>query len=63
MVQALPRLRTETIPGADTPPPEDQPSDAIGQIINGVNDLLHGDHEADPQPPPQPRPSVDEAPH
>jgi penicillin-binding protein 1A len=67
MAQALPRLKTEPIPGGDAPPPpEEQPTDAIGQIINGVADLLHGDHEADAPPsrgPPQPRPSPDEAPH
>jgi hypothetical protein len=54
-------LKTEMIPGADAPPPEEeQPAGAIDQIINGVADLLHGDHEADAPPP---RPSPDEAPH
>src|SRR6185437_6173115 len=48
MVQALPRLKTEPIPGADVAPPPEQPTDALGQIINGVQDLLHGDHEAEP---------------
>ncbi|HEX3886223.1 MAG TPA: penicillin-binding protein 1A [Phenylobacterium sp.] len=62
MTQALPRLAVQPIPGGDAPPPPDEPSDAIGQIINGVQDLLHGDHEADPQPA-SPRPSPDEAPH
>jgi penicillin-binding protein 1A len=62
MSQALPRLKTEGIPGADAPPPPDEPTDALGAIINGVQDLLHGDHEADPAPA-QPRPSPDEAPH
>ena len=62
MTQALPRLKTEGIPGAAPPPPPDQPTDALGAIINGVQDLLHGDHEADPGPVP-PRPSQDEAPH
>ncbi|THD61762.1 transglycosylase domain-containing protein [Phenylobacterium sp.] len=57
MAQALPRLKTGPIPGADAPE-ADQPPDAIGQIINGVNDLLHGDHEAE-----GPAPSPDEAPH
>jgi penicillin-binding protein 1A len=60
MSQALPRLKTEAIPGGDAPPPPAQPTDALGAIINGVQDLLHGDHEADPPPP---RPSPDEAPH
>jgi penicillin-binding protein 1A len=63
MVQALPRLKTGGIPGGDAPPPTDQPTDLIGAIVGGVQDLLHGDHEADPQPPPQPRQSPDEAPH
>jgi penicillin-binding protein 1A len=58
MTQALPRLRVQPIPGGDAPLPPEQPTDAIGQIINGVNDLLHGDHEAEPAPP-----SPDEAPH
>jgi penicillin-binding protein 1A len=63
MSQALPRLKTEGIPGADTPPPQ-EPSDAIGAIINGVNDLLHGDHEADgPGPAPAPQRYPEEAPH
>jgi penicillin-binding protein 1A len=60
MSQALPRLKTEAIPGGDEQPAPDQPTDMIGAIVNGVQDLLHGDHEADP---PQPRPSPDEAPH
>jgi penicillin-binding protein 1A len=62
MTQALPRLAVQPIPGGDAPPPPEEPSDAIDQIINGVQDLLHGDHEADPQPA-SPRPSPDEAPH
>ena len=64
MAQALPRLKTEGIPGGDAPPPE--PPDAIGAIINGVNDLLHGDHEADAPPPgaaTPPQRYPDEAPH
>jgi penicillin-binding protein 1A len=63
MSQALPRLKTEPIPGGEAPPPPEQPTDALGQIISGVNDLLHGDHEADPAPAPQPRPGPEEAPH
>jgi penicillin-binding protein 1A len=67
MTQALPRLAVQPIPGADTPQ-SDAPVDAIGAIINGVQDLLHGDHEADAAPPaarpaPTPRASPDEAPH
>ena len=61
MTHALPRLAVQPIPGGEAPLPEEPaPTDAIGAIINGVNDLLHGDHEADPPPP---RPSPDEAPH
>ena len=68
MTQALPRLAVQPIPGAEAPPPPDQPTDAIGAIINGVQDLLHGDHESDPalpapRPGSGPRPSPDEAPH
>ena len=67
MTQALPRLAVQPIPGADAPPPADQPTDAIGAILNGVQDLLHGDHEADPAPPARaasgPRQAPDEAPH
>ncbi|MFI4966265.1 MAG: transglycosylase domain-containing protein [Caulobacterales bacterium] len=60
MTQALPRLKTEPIPGGDfAPPPPEAPADAIGQIVNGVQDLLNGDHEADTQAAPPP----DEAPH
>jgi penicillin-binding protein 1A len=57
MTQALPRLNVQPIPGADFAPPEAPPTDALGAIISGVNDLLHGDHEAEPPPLP------DEAPH
>ena len=65
MAQALPRLKTQPIPGGDAVPPPDQPQGAIDQILSGVADLLHGDHEGDPPPraTPQPRPSQDEAPH
>jgi len=60
MSQALPRLKTEAIPGGEAPPAPDQPTDPLGAIISGVQDLLHGAHEADPPPP---RQSPDEAPH
>jgi penicillin-binding protein 1A len=69
MTQALPRLKVQPIPGADVAPPE-QPTDAIGTIINGVQDLLHGDQAELPAlsgPPPQifgPRQRFpEEAPH
>ena len=66
MAQALPRLKTQTIPGADAPPSADQPQGPIDQILSGVADLLHGDHEGDAPPPrqaPPTRPSQEEAPH
>jgi penicillin-binding protein 1A len=68
MAHALPRLAVQPIPGGEAPLPEElAPTDAIGAIINGVSDLLHGDHEAEAPPPrvvtPAPRPSPDEAPH
>jgi penicillin-binding protein 1A len=59
MTQALPRLNVQPIPGADFAPAPDQAGDPLSAIINGVNDLLHGDHEAEPAP----LPSPDEAPH
>jgi penicillin-binding protein 1A len=49
MVEALPRLRTQPIPGGEASEPE-QPTDAIGQIINGVQELLHGDQAELPAP-------------
>src|SRR6185437_15800849 len=49
MVQALPRLNVQPIPGGEAPEPE-QPTDAIGAIINGVQDLLHGDQAELPAP-------------
>ncbi|HEX5262383.1 MAG TPA: penicillin-binding protein 1A [Phenylobacterium sp.] len=58
MTQALPRLKVQPIPGADFAPPPEQ-TDPLSQIMSGVNDLLHGDHEADAQLPP----SQEEAPH
>ena len=57
MTQALPRLNVQPIPGGDFAPPPPEPTDALGALINGVSDLLHGDHETDPPP------SPDEAPH
>ena len=63
MTQALPRLNVQPIPGGDfAPPPEEQPTDALGALMDGVNDLLHGDHEAE-APPPQPQRYPDEAPY
>ncbi len=58
MTAALPRLRVQPIPGGDVaPPPPDEGSDPIADIVNGVSQLLHGDHEAEPAPSPE------EAPH
>jgi hypothetical protein len=31
-------------------PPPPEPGDPIADIVNGVAQLLHGDHEADPAP-------------
>ena len=72
MAQALPRLAAPTIPGGDAPAATEPSTDPIGAIIGGVEDLLHGDHEAEapipPSPPPRPGPrsvprDPDEAPH
>ena len=57
MAAALPRLKVQPIPGGDVVPPPPEGPDAIGAIINGVQDLLHGDHEAPPEGP------EEEAPH
>lgn len=53
MAQALPRLQVGRIPGGDYQPAP-QPSDAIGEIINGVQQMIHPP-DAPPQPagPPQ----------
>lgn len=57
MAAALPRLKVQPIPGGDVAPPPPEEGDAIGDIVNGVSQLLHGDHEADPAP------QDDEPPH
>jgi len=57
MAAALPRLKVQPIPGGDVVPPPPEGPDAIGAIIDGVQDLLHGDHEAPPEGP------EEEAPH
>jgi penicillin-binding protein 1A len=53
MAQALPRLQVARIPGGDIQPPP--PTDAIGEIINGVQQLIRPPSEGPPQPqaPPQ----------
>jgi penicillin-binding protein 1A len=65
MTQALPRLNVQPIPGADfAPPPQEDTGGPLDALMNGVNDLLHGDHEAEvPPPQPQAQRYPDEAPH
>ena len=65
MRQALPRLAVQPIPGGDVAPASDQPTDVLGAIVSGVQDLLHGDHEAEPLPQvvTPSRRDPDEAPH
>ncbi|WP_372781869.1 transglycosylase domain-containing protein [Phenylobacterium sp.] len=63
MTQALPRLNVQPIPGADFAPAPEATTDPLSAIINGVQDLLHGDHEAEPPPPPQAQRYPEEAPH
>jgi len=57
MAAALPRLAVQPIPGGDVAPPPPENPDGIGAIIDGVQDLLHGDRAE------QPAPQEDEAPH
>ncbi|HEX3699653.1 MAG TPA: penicillin-binding protein 1A, partial [Phenylobacterium sp.] len=54
MAAALPRLKAEPIPGGQAPAPV--PSDAIGEIINGVQQLIRPPAEG---PAPQPQPQQD----
>jgi penicillin-binding protein 1A len=56
MAAALPRLKVQPIPGGDVVPPPPEGPDVIGALVDGVQDLLHGDHEAPP-------PDEEEAPH
>jgi penicillin-binding protein 1A len=49
MTAALPRLKVQPIPGGDVVPPPPEASDPISDIVRGVADLLHGDHET-PEP-------------
>jgi penicillin-binding protein 1A len=51
MTAALPRLKVQPIPGGDVVPPPPEGPDTIGSIIEGVQDLLHGDHEVQMQGP------------
>jgi penicillin-binding protein 1A len=52
MAAALPRLKVQPIPGGDVAPPPPAEGDPISDIVKGVADLLHGDHEAPPEDPP-----------
>jgi penicillin-binding protein 1A len=54
MAQALPRLQVARIPGGDYQPAP-PPTDAIGEIINGVQQMIHPPEGPPPQPqgPPQ----------
>ncbi len=56
MAAALPRLKVQPIPGGDIAPPPPAEPDAIGAIVEGVQDLLHGGREP-------PAPQEEEAPH
>jgi len=58
MTAALPRLKVQPIPGGDVVPPPPEGPDTIGSIIEGVQDLLHGDHEVQ-----MPQGPDEEAPH
>ena len=58
MTAALPRLNVQPIPGGDIPPPPPEEPDALGAILDGVQDLLHGDREV--RMPPR---DEEEAPH
>jgi penicillin-binding protein 1A len=58
MTAALPRLKVQPIPGGDVVPPPPEGPDTIGSIIEGVQDLLHGDHEVQ-----MPQGPEEEAPH
>jgi penicillin-binding protein 1A len=58
MTAALPRLKVQPIPGGDVPPPPPEAPDGIGAIIDGVQDLLHGDREAT-----APQEQMEEPPH
>jgi penicillin-binding protein 1A len=55
MTAALPRLKTQPIPGGDLAPPEPAGPDPIGDIIDGVGDLIGGGRE---EPPPQRAPEA-----
>ena len=57
MAAALPRLKVQPIPGGDVAPSAPEGQDGLGAIIDGVQDLLHGDRTE------QPPPEEDEAPH
>ena len=53
MAQTLPRLKVQPIPGGDVVVPGVQPTDAIGQIINGASELVRPPTGPPPQPTPE----------
>jgi len=50
MTAALPRLRTQPIPGGDINPQPPEAGDPISDIIDGVHDLLQGDRDEPASP-------------
>jgi penicillin-binding protein 1A len=57
MTAALPRLKVEPIPGGDVPPPS--PSDIVGDLINGAQQILHPDGPPPLEPAPRNQPPYD----
>jgi penicillin-binding protein 1A len=61
MEKALPRLQVEPIPGGTPPAP--QPSDLIGNLITGAQQLIQPPAEAPPPVQPQPQPDANTPPY
>jgi hypothetical protein len=57
MVAALPRLKVEPIPGGEAPLPP--PTDVLGDLISGAQQLLHPDAPAPPEVEPRSQPQYD----
>jgi penicillin-binding protein 1A len=57
MTAALPRLKVEPIPGGEAPAPA--PSDIVGDLINGAQQILHPDAVAPPELAPRNQPPYD----
>jgi penicillin-binding protein 1A len=57
MTAALPRLKVEPIPGGEAPAPS--PSDIVGDLINGAQQILHPDGAPPPQIEPRNQPQYD----